>query len=659
MSVLACSHCGERVEIRRSACAYCGTRYDAVKCKSCGATGGKSRFQSGSCPDCGEDVLLAIQAGDADVEEVGADAFLDAPSPEDIERGFEVRPEPEAEKSPRSGPASAGRPAADRRPVRRARGDADDEAPAPTTSPPKPLRRSKWEGKEETEAKPALPKPKSVKQEAISTRPRRGLSLQLDENFKRYALYGGLVVLGLVGVYGLLNTLMAPGKPARRPAAGAAAAGGGDTALEGPAQLLYSEAVESARRKQIDPALNKLRELVVTYPNTKSAARAQEALKRHARGEPLFPGLAPLAQYAPIEAKPAESTPEPEPQIAPGKIGIPREFASAIDPTASATESTPTAASGTSGAARRGSTLPRADVMPRPLPEGFEPVDESGLHASGWPIEIVCLRDQSRMMLVPAGPFEMGQQNGAADERPVHTVKLRTYYIDKFEVTVGQYQLYLDECRKAGQTGVRELPLLALTVAHTTRHPAVGISYRDAAAFAAWAGKSIPTEAQWEKAARGIEGHLFPWGAAAETGSPASGQMVPVGTVRGDLSPYGVHDLGGNVWEWCSDWYDAAYYQTSPAADPPGQALPPPALRKAEPRRTLRGGASDGRSTWRRPGSLAGQSLQIGFRCVLDIGRIAPEEQAAISSPPTKAAETPQTVPATPPPSTPPNAVRL
>lgn len=654
--MLVCGNCGEKVELHRSACAYCNTRYEEVRCKSCGFVASKAKFKSGSCSACGEELLVAVEAEQSD--EVGADAFLvDGSTADAIERGFDEPPDVEdpATASERSRTAKSQRPT--EKPARRPRRDDRDETVPRESRPQTPLKRKKWESDQPADAESERkPRPSD---RPILSQPKRGrfaFNFEFDDNSKTVAKYIGAGALALVLLGVILNFALDSGAPKRRPTVGAAA---GQNPGEQPARQLYDDAVTAARRKQIEQALQLLRQLLETYPTTAAAGLAREALRRHANNEPLFADLGPVAQYEPLEDQRPSAPPEPEPTIAPGKVGIPIEFASAIDPTADFAETPQALETRDPNAAPVGrSTVARADVAPRYLPEGFVSIDESGVHSSGWPIEIQCLKDQSRMMLVPEGEFEMGHAQGEPSERPPHRVRLRTFYIDKFETTVAQYQLFVDDANRAGQAGAVPLSLLALTIANTARHPAIGLTYRDAAAYAKWAGKSMPTEAQWEKAARGTDGRITPWGSegAAANFAPAFGAILPVATQPTDLSPFGCHDLGGNAWEWCSDWFDPGYYGSSPAVEPVGPSLQAPALRRAEPRRAVRGGSADGRATWRAPGSLTGQSLQIGFRTVFDVGRLVPDEPPQ----PTRPVATPPTeAPKPEPPKLPANAVQL
>ena len=155
------------------------------------------------------------------------------------------------------------------------------------------------------------------------------------------------------------------------------------------------------------------------------------------------------------------------------------------------------------------------------------------------------------MVLVPAGEFTMGSPTGDPDERPAHQVYLDAFSIDRYEVTVGQYASFLQEA--GGHTPSDWATMNQL--AHQKR-PVANVDWADAAAYCKWAGKRLPTEAEWEKAARGTDGRLYPWGNEAptpihanygKTGSSHHGALAPVGTLEGGKSPYGTYDMAGNV----------------------------------------------------------------------------------------------------------------
>ena len=185
-------------------------------------------------------------------------------------------------------------------------------------------------------------------------------------------------------------------------------------------------------------------------------------------------------------------------------------------------------------------------------------------------------KDGSVLIYIPAGDFTMGSDDGGSDEKPIHTVYLDAYYIDKYEVTVGQFKKF---CNATGGS-MPDQP----SSKQGDNHPVVNVTWYDASAYAFWAGKRLPTEAEWEKAARGTDGRKYPWGnewngSYCNHGSDASPwtdasdgyeHTAPVGSFPQGASPYGVMDMAGNVWEWCQDWYDKEYYQSSPSRNSTG-----------------------------------------------------------------------------------------
>ncbi len=236
------------------------------------------------------------------------------------------------------------------------------------------------------------------------------------------------------------------------------------------------------------------------------------------------------------------------------------------------------------------------------------------------------------MVLIPAGDFLMGSQNGSADEMPVHRVYLDAFYIDETEVTCSRYARFLDE------TGYPPHPLW------NPRHdrpddPVVGVSWHDAAAFAHWAGKMLPTEAQWEKAARGtLTNAAYPSGddLDRQRANYASFGTMPVKSYT--PNGFGLYDTAGNVWEWCRDWYSPEYYRESPGENPAGPRVPRAAGARVSgvgttgirnhsadrlpaPEKVIRGGAwycskKALRVANRFKHTCGTGSFNIGFRCV-------------------------------------------
>ncbi len=186
------------------------------------------------------------------------------------------------------------------------------------------------------------------------------------------------------------------------------------------------------------------------------------------------------------------------------------------------------------------------------------------------------------MMYVPAGTFTMGWDEGKPNEQPEHKVYLDAFWIDQTEVTVGEYHKCVD-------AGVCSHPQQAVHVqrdsSETRRsyydnenyynYPAIFVNPIQAGIYCEWAGRRLPTEAEWEKAARGTDGRLYPWGNEEPNSGLVNynsdvGDTTEVGSYPLGASPYGALDMAGNVWEWVSDWYNADYYSDSPKKNPTG-----------------------------------------------------------------------------------------
>ena len=177
-------------------------------------------------------------------------------------------------------------------------------------------------------------------------------------------------------------------------------------------------------------------------------------------------------------------------------------------------------------------------------------------------------KDGSEMVLIPAGEFLMGSHDTIAHhiEKPQHIVYLDAFYMDKYEVTVGQYRKFLEA------TEHRSLPDWVPRYSPTDQHPVVGVDWNDAMAYAQWIGKRLPTEAEWEKAARGgLVNKTYPWGGAYPDAHKANydkniGKTTPIGSYQ--PNGYGLYDMAGNVCEWCLDEYNPTFYSNSPYRNP-------------------------------------------------------------------------------------------
>ena len=173
-------------------------------------------------------------------------------------------------------------------------------------------------------------------------------------------------------------------------------------------------------------------------------------------------------------------------------------------------------------------------------------------------------------VLIPAGPFLMGDSQGD-ENNLIHRVYLDEYWIDTFEVTNSQYREFLSA------TGRSEPKYFSDSNYNQDNQPVVGVSWSDASSYCSWGKKRLPTEAEWEKAARGENSQVFPWGdtflaSRANTKESKNRQPVGVGNYTHGVSPFNLHDLAGNVWEWCDDWYNKEYYENSPSRNPGGPA---------------------------------------------------------------------------------------
>ena len=180
--------------------------------------------------------------------------------------------------------------------------------------------------------------------------------------------------------------------------------------------------------------------------------------------------------------------------------------------------------------------------------------------------------NKRRMITVPSGQFTMGgsQEDNPDSERPAHPVQVSSFHIDPYPVTNQDYREFVN-C-----TGYKT-PIHWQRGSYPTglaRHPVVNVSWQDAKAYAEWMGARLPTEAEWEKAARGTDERLYPWGSRFVddrcNSNNVVGTTLPVDEFPLGRSPYGIWDMSGNVYEWCEDYHDEDYYKYSPSTNPRG-----------------------------------------------------------------------------------------
>jgi len=240
--------------------------------------------------------------------------------------------------------------------------------------------------------------------------------------------------------------------------------------------------------------------------------------------------------------------------------------------------------------------------------------------------------DGAPMIRIPAGPFTMGSTDGLPNERPEHTVTLGSYYVDQYEVTLSLYRKFLESTKQ-------ESPSTWDDEAATTvgDRPATGMKWESASAYCKWAGKRLPTEAEWEKAARGTDGRRYPWGdmqpfvdianynrgmwvneaiTLVAVTSGLEGMSVRHGLKEGGKSPFGLFHMAGNAAEWVADWYGRDYYQKSPDQNPVGPST--------GEKRVIRGGSwadlpAALRVTARFSAEADYEDRTIGFRCAMNV----------------------------------------
>lgn len=238
------------------------------------------------------------------------------------------------------------------------------------------------------------------------------------------------------------------------------------------------------------------------------------------------------------------------------------------------------------------------------------------------------------LLYVPAGEFLMGASPSDPDasdsEKPRHQVLLEAFWIDRTEVTNRMYRLCVnaDECNPPERRSSFDDP-------NQADQPVVWVSWPGAEEYCQWAGRRLPTEAEWEGAARGTDERTFPWGSSGPAGQLVNfadqslkedwadrsvddgfEYAAPVGSYPSGASPYGALDMAGNVWEWVGDWFDSAYYLDSPKENPAGPSS------SAAGTHVVRGGSflsnvRNLRTAYRYGYSPTTAAADLGFRCAL------------------------------------------
>ena len=285
--------------------------------------------------------------------------------------------------------------------------------------------------------------------------------------------------------------------------------------------------------------------------------------------------------------------------------------------------------------------IPTETIKPTVTP-GFTPTEESTPTATPVPTEIT--DDLGvEMVLVPEGEFTMGEDvidawtecqkwrydcslDQFEDLGPIHQVYLDAFYMDKYEITNALYRDCVD-------SEVCEQPIKISSYTRSDyfenpefdNYPVIYVTWEMANAFCEWREARLPTEAEWEKAARGVDSRTFPWGEGkvgceyANISMPCKGDTTKVGSYPRDVSPYSVYDMAGNVTEWVADWYSENYYEISPFENPPGP--------EAGKERVVRGSfwinskitQQEGKIVYRNAPSVKPVYPALGFRCAKNV----------------------------------------
>ena len=415
----------------------------------------------------------------------------------------------------------------------------------------------------------------------------------------RWVIGGVLSVIGLLLLFVVLRAFKGSGTPevVEAPPPEPRITVDSRPPIEQEARVLLDMAKQTDKNGNRVAAVGMLEKLVRNYQATPAGREALVAIDRNKKGRSLF-GL-----DTPDQAPgPVTPTDRPGEAVAP-KTGQAQGTVAATPP------------------------RPQAPPYTRPLPPGYRPKFDHPIHPSGWPTRISCDVDGAVLALVPAATLLMGREDGDPAERPAHQVAVSTYYIDLHEVTLGQYLAFLKETGRPIELA-RIAPWESARGPQADEMPVVNLSAREAKAYCNWAKRRLPTEAQWELAARGPEGRISYWNGELPRKDESRGNRAiePVMTLPTDLSSFGAHDLAANAWEWTSEYFDSKYYQQfrNLVTDPTGPKEPPAKLALV----TVKGGSKGGILTWREGLKIESRFPYLGFRGAL------PVEGAPIAPPP-------------------------
>ncbi|QDT34243.1 Serine/threonine-protein kinase pkn1 [Thalassoglobus polymorphus] len=254
------------------------------------------------------------------------------------------------------------------------------------------------------------------------------------------------------------------------------------------------------------------------------------------------------------------------------------------------------------------------------LPGGFVHAPDELFNERGFPQRIVCTADGAEMVLIDGGVFTQGTDQGPPESQPEHLAFVSPFYMDVTEVTLEMFRKFQRQAAEAKPViKIARAPLNEKT--GDGHDPVLGVAWKDAASYATMFGKALPTEAEWERAARGSSGNRYPWGNGRRPITPASADAIlAVGSRPTDLTPTGLFDMAGNAREWTRDWYaDDAYQKAIPKDGSPVRNSEGPRMAGRSGERVVRGSRTHW-NLWERTGeNVRGGQEDVSFRCILRI----------------------------------------